>query len=406
MKGYQRPTESSLKKVQNKQPPKEPYYVGLPNMSGSGEKYSAVRRTRPTYETMSNNYNWARNEMRREKMREPIRNPRREFNAEKRAMVKNRINLLKSMKATEPNGYAAIVAANKRNTIVKVAPNRRIPVPNRPRPANIAPLPLLQPPPPPPMYSNTNVSALLNIITHQSKRMEAARKMIAEGQIGLRIVTDVVNEIFDAEQRNMGTMMYVPPSSNEVSARNNQVLRQIVRRRKNAHFLQRASRTRNAWVITYNDIKGVKFGMAAKGLEAARRNRTLPREANDIVGTVDRIRQAYQKAITPQQMRAWLDTVQAFVLVTQHVMMPIYRIAKELAQTAYMLEASHHAEIAGSMKILPSAAMSYFAPTLTPYRNDRTRSLGAACKIVMMTLMIAVLLLFVYLNKMRLIRRR
>jgi hypothetical protein len=86
-------------------------------------------------------------------------------------------------------------------------------------------------------------------------------------------------------------------------------------------------------------------------------------------------------------------------------MMNIFRIAKDLALTVYMIDASQYAQIVESMKLLPATAMSFMAPSLTPYRNDRTRILGATCKIIMMTLMIAVLLLSVYLKKIRLIRR-
>ena len=272
------------------------------------------------------------------------------------------------------------------------------------RPANIAQSLPLALPIPSSTYSNTNVAALLDVIAVQNKRIYTAAYQMNE----LRDEMIIFEKFWSAaEKLNKSMMMRVSPTPDEFYLQNNQnkqVQRQIVRQRKNIHFLQRLSRTRNAWVITRNDIKGVKFGMVAKGLEAARRNRSLPREATGVIGAVDRLRKAYQKAVTPQQMRAWLGMVHAYVMVT-HEMMPIFRIAKELAKSAYMLEASHHAQIVGSMKLLPPAAMSYLVPALTPYRNDRTKSLRVACNLIMMTLIIAAMLLFVYLRKMRLIRR-
>jgi len=318
-------------------------------------------------------------------------NPRRASNGSIRGVLKERMALLKEARKYDPKYYAQIVAENRKNTIATRA-SRTQPIITTmmnaaPPTANVALGPLahpLQNPAPPLTYSNTNVAALLDVIVGQKTRINTAVSQMHTLGRELRIVEQFWAA---AENRNKALIQYVPPSPNEIFARNDQVRRQLVRRRKNIHFLKRASRTRNAWIVTRTDLNGVKFGMVSKGLDAARRNGTLPREAKDIVGTVDRLWQGYKKSITPQQMRAWLDTVQAFILATQ-AMMPIYRIAKDLALTVYMLDAKQ-----------------ILIPALTPYRNDRTRTLSATCKIIMMTIMIAVLLLFVYLKKVRLIRR-
>jgi len=330
-------------------------------------------------------------------------NPRRVSNGPIRNALKERMALLKYARTHDPKYYAQIVAENRKNTIATRA-SRTQPIittmmnaapPTRPRSANVAPGPLAHP-----LLTYTNVAALLDVIVGQKTRINTAVSQMHKLGRELRIVEQFWAA---AENRNKASMQYVPPSPNEIFARNDQMRRQLVRQRKNIHFLKRMSRTRNAWIVTRTDLKGVKFGMVSKGLDAARRNGTLPREAKDIVGAVDRLWQGYKKSITPQQMRAWLDMVQAFILATQ-AMMPIYRLAKDLALTVYMLDASQYAQIVESMKLLPTAAMSFMAPALTPYRNDRTQTLGATCKIIMMTLMIAVLLLFVYLKKIRLIR--
>jgi hypothetical protein len=446
MEGFRRPTKSSSAKAQNRPPPLEWWktYAGpgkkVPDaFMGPGRSNSQIamnnkilanalaqnalfkkqnpgvsatrRGPRVVTKTMTdllskarytqkvkNSIDWNR----LAKGPRPL-NPRRVSNGPIRNALKERMALLKYARTHDPKYYAQIVAENRKNTIATRA-SRTQPIittmmnaaPTRPRSANVAPGPLAHP-----LLTYTDVAALLDVIVGQKTRINTAGRQLRALSLEMR-----ASEKFwaAAENRNKALMQYVPPSPNEIFARNNQVRRQLVRQRKNFHFLKRASRTRNAWIITRNDINGTKFGVVAKGLDAARRNGTLPREAKDIVGAVDRLWQGYTNAITPQQMRAWLDTVQAFVLATQQ-MMNIFRIAKDLALTVYMIDASQYAQIVESMKLLPATAMSFMAPSLTPYRNDRTRILGATCKIIMMTLMIAVLLLFVYLKKIRLIRR-
>ena len=452
MEGFRRPTKSSIAKAQNRPAPLEWWrtYAGpgkkVPDIMGPGRSNAQIamnnkilanalaqnalfekqnpgvsaRRRGPRVATkkmtdllskaryiqkVKNSIDWNRFAKGGQR---PL-NPRRASNGSIRGVLKERMALLKYARKYDPRLYAQILADDRKNTLVTRESRTRpitttsitspTPTLKSPRPANTASRPLQTTPSL--TYSNTEVAALLDVIVGQKTRINTARRQLHALSLEARMAEEFWAA---ADNHNKAAMQYIPPSPNEIFARNDQIRRQLVRRSKNIYFLKRASRTRNTWIITRTDIRGVKFGIVSKGLDAARRNGTLPREAKDIVGAVDRLWMGYKNAITPQQMRAWLDTVQAFILATQQ-MMTIFRIAKDLALTVYMLDASQYAQIVESMKLLPAAAMSFMAPALTPYRNDRTRTLGAMCKIIMMTLMIAVLLLFVYLRKTRLIRR-